>query len=436
MNDRLAATAAPPARHAALFERQRHAFLQAPCPSAAQRRDDLRRLKRELLRHQDVLAEAMSQDFGYRAPAESKMLDILGSTLEINHALRHLGRWMKPRRRSTELLFLTNRLRVTYQPKGVVGVIVPWNFPIYLALGPLAAALAAGNRVMVKMPEATPATNACLPRVLDALRSLGLPLTRVDYVFLTHVHLDHAGGAGAMMQTFPEARLVVHPRGVRHMADPAPLFAAVQAVYGADAAEQLYGELVPVPVERILAAGDGHTLDLGGRTLVCLDTPGHARHHLSLLDTHSGGLFAGEAFGISLRELDVDGRASILPAIAPTQFDPAAMQASVGRILALQPPALYLAHFGRIRDVPRLGGDLLRQIEAQVALAERERDCGSERGARLLAGLWALVNAEAARQGWRLAADSLHAVLDEYLALNAQALDGWLVQTAPRPSAR
>ena len=112
------------------------------------------------------------------------------------------------------------------------------------------------------------------------------------------------------------------------------------------------------------------------------------------------------------------------------------MQASVGRILALQPPALYLAHFGRIRDVPRLGGDLLRQIEAQVALAERERDCGSERGARLLAGLWALVNAEAARQGWRLAADSLHAVLDEYLALNAQALDGWLVQTAPRPSAR
>ena len=289
--------------------------------------------------------------------------------------------------------------------------------------------LVEGGRVAV----VDTATNACLPRVLDALRSLELPPTCVDYVFLTHVHLDHAGGAGAMMQTFPEARLVVHPRGARHMADPAPLFAAVQAVYGADAAERLYGELVPVPAERILAADDGHTLDLGGRTLVCLDTPGHARHHLSLLDTHSGGIFAGEAFGISLRELDVDGRASILPAIAPTQFDPAAMQASVGRILALQPPALYLAHFGRIRDVPRLGGDLLRQIEAQVALAERERDCGSERGARLLAGLWERVNAEAARQGWRLAADSLHAVLDEYLALNAQALDGWLAQTTPRP---
>lgn len=117
--------------------------------------------------------------------------------------------------------------------------------------------------------------------------------------------------------------------------------------------------------------------------------------------------------------------AAILPAIAPTQFDPVAMRVSVNRILALQPPALYLAHFGQVRDAPRLGGDLLRQIEAQVALAGRERDGGSDRGARLLAGLWEWVNAEAARQGWRLTTEALHAVLDEYLALNAQALAGW-----------
>jgi hypothetical protein len=112
------------------------------------------------------------------------------------------------------------------------------------------------------------------------------------------------------------------------------------------------------------------------------------------------------------------------------------MRASVDQILALQPPALYLAHFGQIRDAPCLGGDLLRQIEAQVGLAERERDGGLDRGARLLAGLWALVETEAMRQGWRLPTEALHAVLDEYLALNAQALDGWLTQTAPRSSAR
>ncbi|MBS1223807.1 MAG: MBL-fold metallo-hydrolase [Proteobacteria bacterium] len=273
------------------------------------------------------------------------------------------------------------------------------------------------------------ATNACLPRTLDALRSLELAPTSVNYVFLTHVHLDHAGGAGAMMQAFPEARLVVHPRGARHMADPTPLFAAVQAVYGETEARRLYGTLLPVPADRILAADDGYTLDLGGRMLVCLDTPGHARHHLSLLDTRSGGIFTGEAFGISLRELDVDSRPSILPAIAPTQFDPAAMRASVERILSYRPPALYLAHFGQVRDVSRLGGDLLRLLAAQVALAEREQDGGPERGARLLASLWALVETEAARQDWQLTTKSLHVLLDEYLVLNAQALDGWLAQT-------
>ena len=153
-------------RLTAVFDAQAQAFAARPYPLAAERKADLQKLKRQLHRYQDALAEAMSSDFGFRSPAESKMLDILGSTLEINHALGHLGRWMKPRRRATELLFLTNSLRVTYQPKGVVGVIVPWNFPIYLALGPLAAAMAAGNRVMIKMPEVTPATNACLRRLL------------------------------------------------------------------------------------------------------------------------------------------------------------------------------------------------------------------------------------------------------------------------------
>lgn len=153
-------------RVARLFAAQRAAFEQHPFPEAAERRKQLKALKRQIGRYQDRLADAMSEDFGYRAPAESKMLDLLGSMMEINHAISSLGRWMKSSRRSTELLFLTNSVKVTYQPKGVVGVIVPWNFPIYLALGPLTAALAAGNRVMVKMSEVTPATNAVLKILL------------------------------------------------------------------------------------------------------------------------------------------------------------------------------------------------------------------------------------------------------------------------------
>ena len=145
---------------------QRAASLAQPCPSADERIERLRLLKRQTQRYQDLLAGAMSADFGYRPAAESKMLDLLGSVLDANHAISHVRRWMRPSRRSTELLFLGNRLKVTYQPKGVVGVIVPWNFPIYLALGPLVTALAAGNRVMLKMSEVTPATNAVFKRLL------------------------------------------------------------------------------------------------------------------------------------------------------------------------------------------------------------------------------------------------------------------------------
>src|SRR5258705_755929 len=152
-----------------VFASQRAAFEADPYPLADRRREKIKALKRQISRYQDVLAEAMSKDFGFRAPAESKMLDLLGSMLEANHATAHLKRWMKPRRRATELLFLTNSLSVTYQPKGVVGVIVPWNFPIYLAVGPLIAALAAGNRVMIKMSEITPATNAELTRMLGEI---------------------------------------------------------------------------------------------------------------------------------------------------------------------------------------------------------------------------------------------------------------------------
>lgn len=272
------------------------------------------------------------------------------------------------------------------------------------------------------------ASNACLPRALEALRLLGLSPASVDYVFLTHVHLDHAGGAGALMQTFPEARLVVHPRGAPHMADPTKLFAAVQAVYGAEEAYRLYGELLPVPPDRILTAGDGYRFELAGRSFICLETPGHARHHLCLHDPRSDSLFTGDIFGLSFRELDVNGRPSVVPTTTPTQFDPAAMHASVDRILACRPKALYLTHFSRVTDISRLGDDLHRLIDAHVAVAERERGAGPERGARILDGLWALMAAEAARQGWRLAAEQWREVLRMDIELNAQGLDYWLNQ--------
>ena len=270
------------------------------------------------------------------------------------------------------------------------------------------------------------ASAAALPRVLDALQVLGLTTASVDYVFLTHIHLDHAGGAGVMMQAFPKARLVVHPRGVAHMVDPTKLFAAVRAVYGVEEANRLYGEPTPIPADRIVAAAEGHRIDLEGRTLVTLETPGHARHHACFWDARSRGLFTGDIFGLSFRELDVDGRPSIIPTTTPTQFDPAAMHHSVDRILSQQPDAVYLTHFAQIRDIQRLGGDLHRLIDAHVAVAERERAAGPDREARILEGLWALMDAEAARQGWRLDRDQWREVVRADIELNAQGLHYWL----------
>lgn len=148
------------------FERQRRAFAAKPFPSLAERKDKLKALRALLKRYQDRIAVAVSADFGNRSPAETKLVEVLGPILEINHALHSLRGWMKPQRRRTELLFLTNGARVNYQPKGVVGVITPWNFPLYLSLGPLVAALAAGNRVMIKMSELSPRTTELLAQML------------------------------------------------------------------------------------------------------------------------------------------------------------------------------------------------------------------------------------------------------------------------------
>jgi coniferyl-aldehyde dehydrogenase len=190
MNDRTTGIDAA-ARIADVFASQRRAFDADPCPDVMARRANLRALKQQLQHCQDALAEAIHSDFGWRSHTESLMLDVLPSVLEIDHALSHLKRWMRPSRRSTELLFLSNSLRVHYQPKGVVGVIATWNFPVYLSLGPLVAALAAGNRVMLKMPEVTPATNAVVKRILAEV-------LREDLVAVVGAELEDPGAFTAL----------------------------------------------------------------------------------------------------------------------------------------------------------------------------------------------------------------------------------------------
>lgn len=279
-----------------------------------------------------------------------------------------------------------------------------------------------------------------LPHALAALERLGLTPEAVDYVMLTHIHLDHAGGAGVMMAVFPNARLVVHPRGARHMAEPSKLMVGVEAVYGKERTRELYGELKPIAAERIIEAHDGTRLRLGERELLCIDTPGHARHHIAIFDTQSRGIFTGDTLGISYRELVVDGRPFLFPTTSPSQFDPLAMRASVERMMVLQPEAAYLTHFGRLSEPHRHAPELLHRMDDFVRIAkDAARDAAQKVGAGGTAAntLHEIINAAlstnlrdylltAARtHGSRLSDDELMSILHIDIDLNAQGLALW-----------
>jgi glyoxylase-like metal-dependent hydrolase (beta-lactamase superfamily II) len=268
-------------------------------------------------------------------------------------------------------------------------------------------------------------TNFSVPRMLAALDDVRLTPADVDWLILTHVHLDHAGGAGELIAWLPNAQLVVHPRGARHMIDPSQLWAGASAVYGETAMERSYGRLRAVPAERVVEAADGHVVDLAGRPLRCIDTPGHARHHLGIFDARSNTCFTGDVFGLSYREFDTANGPFILPTTSPVQFDPEALHASIDRLVALRPMAVYLTHYGRVGDVAKLANDLHQQIDAMVALA-RDADGRADRHGILVAALTDLYARRAEAHGWTKGRDALRELLGMDIELNAQGLAVWL----------
>ena len=268
--------------------------------------------------------------------------------------------------------------------------------------------------------------NDSIPNALRALDELGVSVDSVDYVMLSHIHLDHAGGAGTMMKLFPNARLVVHPRGAWHMAKPARLMESVATVYGIEETRRLYGEVLPIDASRIIEATHETSIDLAGRKLLCLDAPGHAKHHIAIVDSKSGHIFSGDIFGLSYPELDTDGRQFVFPTTTPVQFDPQAMHASIEMLMSYRPQAIYLTHFGQTCDVAGKALDLHRMIDAHVAIALREKKAGAERHARIRVGLDELLLEETKRFGCRLADADVLKVFDADLELNTQGLVVWL----------
>ncbi len=272
-------------------------------------------------------------------------------------------------------------------------------------------------------------TNDSVPYLLSALRELAIPPAAVEYLLLTHVHLDHAGGAGALMRSLPNAVAVLHPRGAPHMIDPAKLIAGSKVVYGEERFRRLYGDIVPIPAERVRATRDGERLSLAGREFEILHTPGHALHHHVFVDLGPGNIFTGDTFGISYRELDSAAGAFIIPTTTPTQFDPDQLCASIDRMVSYAPKAMYLMHYSRVTDVARLAESLQGQIRELTRLTRAAAAAKDPHGA-IREGMWALWRDLAHQHGCPVSDERLRELLRSDIELNAQGLAHWLERRA------
>jgi glyoxylase-like metal-dependent hydrolase (beta-lactamase superfamily II) len=250
---------------------------------------------------------------------------------------------------------------------------------------------------------------------------IGIKSGDVEFIFLTHVHLDHAGGAGMFVEEFPNARVVVHERGARHIANPEKLVAGAAAVYGEETMARLYGKVAPVAPDKITIPRDGDEFRVGNRLITCIDTPGHARHHLAYYDTSANAVFTGDAYGMSYLELvRPEGRCAILTT-SPVQFDPDAMRDSMKKIDSLKPDSLYPTHFGQMP----IGGDISDSLYRQLDLYVKTAEDAKGNLDMIREGLRDLFADESSRQGCPCLAANSGRVTGQALELNAQGLAVW-----------
>lgn len=268
-------------------------------------------------------------------------------------------------------------------------------------------------------------TNSSTPRLMKVLEHRGWKPEDVTYVIVTHVHLDHAGGAGSLMQLLPNATLLVHPYGARHMIDPAKLEAGSRVVYGDEMFERIYGTLIPVDERRARIMQDGDSVTLGNRQLRFMDTPGHARHHFCVHDSLTNGWFTGDTFGLSYREFDTENGAFLFPTTTPIQFDPEPLKASVRKLVAVAPDYMYLTHYGRVDDVQRLSKMMLDGVDTLVAIAEKYKDADS-RTQKIETAMREWLMDGLKKHGVKLPGEKCHELLESDIKLNTSGIEIWL----------
>lgn len=270
-------------------------------------------------------------------------------------------------------------------------------------------------------------TKDTVPLIFDVLTQKKIAASQVKYVIVTHVHLDHAGGAGLLMDALPNATLIVHPKGQRHMVDPSKLQAGATAVYGEEEFNKTYGDLIAIAENRTHAPKDGEILKLGDRALTFIDTPGHARHHFCIYDELSKGIFTGDTFGLAYQELTNENGPFIFPTTTPVQFDPEALKASIKKIMSLNPESAYLTHYGKIQNLVPLADALNIQVDALVDIAHSsESSPGEDRVKDMSVKIMNYLLSRLELHDCQLSVAEQIKVLQSDVLLNAQGLDVWL----------
>ncbi|HNR89085.1 MAG TPA: MBL fold metallo-hydrolase [Spirochaetota bacterium] len=214
-------------------------------------------------------------------------------------------------------------------------------------------------------------TRFAVPRLLDALAGAGRKPEEVEYIIVTHVHLDHAGGTAELARLCPNAIVLAHPRAARHIIDPSRLVAGSRAVYGDETFARRYGDIEPVDATRVRSMDDGAEIALGARALRFIHTAGHAKHHMCIYDAGSNAVFTGDAFGLAYPVLQTGNEPFVFPSTSPSDFDPAEARDSIERIAGTGASVAYPTHYGAVPHVARVRDMMLRSLDVmEVMLAE------------------------------------------------------------------
>lgn len=266
-------------------------------------------------------------------------------------------------------------------------------------------------------------TSHAVPRLMEALTKANLRPEAVKYIIVTHVHLDHAGGASALMKACPRAVLLAHPRAVKHLVEPAKLVASAQHVYGEALFASLYGRIEPIDAARVHSMDDGSSITLGPATFRFHHTRGHANHHFVVHDEAKRTIYTGDAFGLVYPAMQRAKRLAY-PSTSPTDFDGPAAIESVERIMSLKPEAVALTHFGLFEDVQTIGNQLKHWLELSTRWVEEGTQTGDEQKAleQRYKGLIEKQFTKAAADAGLVLTPADHQLLKIDLELNAQGL--------------